>query len=29
VLARLGLTEVPLVEAVTALDEHSEEDERT
>jgi cation:H+ antiporter len=28
VLARLELTEAPLVEAVTALDEHSEEDER-
>ena len=28
-LARLGLTEEPLVDAVTALDEHSEEDERT
>jgi hypothetical protein len=28
-LARLGLTEEPLVAAVTALDEHIEEDERT
>ena len=28
-LARLGLSEEPLVNAVTALDEHSEEDERT
>ena len=27
-LARLGLTEEPLVDAVTALDEHSEEDEK-
>jgi hypothetical protein len=29
VLARLGLSEEPLVDAVTALDEHSEEDEKT
>jgi hypothetical protein len=28
-LARLGLSEEPLVDAVTALDEHSEEDEKT
>jgi hypothetical protein len=28
-LARLGLTEEPLVDDVTALDEHFEEDERT
>jgi hypothetical protein len=28
-LARLGLTGEPLVDAVTALDEHSEEDEKT
>ena len=28
-LARLGLSEEPLVDAVTARDEHSEEDERT
>jgi len=28
VLARLGLAEEPLVDAVTALDDHSEEDER-
>lgn len=29
VLARLGLAEEPLIDAVTALDDHSEEDERT
>jgi uncharacterized protein (DUF433 family) len=29
VLARLGLAEEPLMDAVTALDDHSEEDERT
>jgi uncharacterized protein (DUF433 family) len=28
VLARLGLTDKPLVDAVTALDDHSQEDER-